>query len=100
MKLSAMSVLLIASIVLISAVSAATWQNESTKTLEECTAMMQNSEQKNAQTLCQTPEQSVTWTSWFSGKSRSTQFHFLDLFELLFGSAESKKRDYNQPIGG
>ncbi|WP_417659037.1 hypothetical protein [Pseudidiomarina sp.] len=100
MKLSVMSVLLIASIVLISAVSAAAWQNEPTKSLEECKAMMHNSEQPNAQNVCQAPEQSVTWTSWFSGKSRSTQFHFLDLFELLFGSAESKKRDYNQPIGG
>lgn len=23
------------------------------------------------------------WLSWFSGKSRSTQFHFVDLLELL-----------------
>jgi len=61
---------------------------------------MQNSEQPNAQQVCQAQQQNVTWGSWFSGKSRSTQFHFLDLFELLFGSSESSKRDYNRPISG
>ncbi len=31
---------------------------------------------------CQhTPQQS--WMSWFQGNSRSTQFHFIDLLELL-----------------
>lgn len=24
-----------------------------------------------------------TWLNWFKGKSRSTQFHFVDLLELL-----------------
>jgi hypothetical protein len=24
-----------------------------------------------------------SWSSWFSGNSRSTQFHFIDLLELL-----------------
>lgn len=24
-----------------------------------------------------------SWSSWFSGHSRSTQFHFIDLLELL-----------------
>lgn len=24
-----------------------------------------------------------SWTSWLTGKSRSTQFHFIDLVELL-----------------
>lgn len=27
----------------------------------------------------------VTWRAWFQGNSRSTQFHFLDLVELMFG---------------
>lgn len=27
----------------------------------------------------------VTWRDWLQGKSRSTQFHFLDLVELMFG---------------
>ncbi len=27
----------------------------------------------------------VTWRAWLQGNSRSTQFHFLDLVELMFG---------------
>ncbi len=32
---------------------------------------------------------SVTWRTWLQGKSRSTQFHFLDLVELMFGDRVS-----------
>ncbi|PHR66223.1 hypothetical protein LG272_03730 [Pseudidiomarina marina] len=100
MKLSAMSVIVATSIVLTSAMGASAWHTQTSKSLEECQALMQNSEQPNAQQVCQAQQQNVTWGSWFSGKSRSTQFHFLDLFELLFGSSESSKRDYNRPISG
>lgn len=36
----------------------------------------------------------VTWRDWLQGKSRSTQFHFLDLVELMFGDkvTESAKQ--------
>ena len=37
----------------------------------------------------QVPKQS--WLSWFQGQSRSTQFHFIDLLELLNGISASKK---------
>lgn len=33
----------------------------------------------------------VSWTSWFSGRSSSYQFHFIDLLELL-----SRTNDYTQ----
>src|SRR5690554_46400 len=100
MKLSFTSVVVVASFVLFSAMSAYAWQNDAAKTVAECEAMLKNSEHTNVQAACQAPEQSVTWAAWFSGKSRSTQFHFLDLFELLFGGSESKQRDYNRPISG
>lgn len=100
MKLSFTSVMVVSGFVLFSAMSAYAWQNDSAKTVAECEALLQNSEHPNAQSVCQAPEQGVTWGAWFSGKSRSTQFHFLDLFELLFGGSESKQRDYNRPISG
>ncbi|RUO48564.1 hypothetical protein [Pseudidiomarina donghaiensis] len=100
MKLSLMSVMVATGFVLISATSAYAWQNDQAKTVSECEALMKNSEHVEAQSICQAPEQSVTWGGWFSGKSRSTQFHFLDLFELLFASGESNQRDYNRPISG
>ncbi len=34
------------------------------------------------QQQCQ-PAPQQSWLAWFSGQSRSTQFHFIDLLELL-----------------
>jgi hypothetical protein len=34
---------------------------------------------------CVTQEDDLSWRGWFSGKSRSGQFHFVDLMELLHG---------------
>jgi hypothetical protein len=34
---------------------------------------------------CATQEDDLSWKSWLSGKSRSGQFHFVDLLELLHG---------------
>ncbi|WP_341502230.1 hypothetical protein [Gallaecimonas sp. GXIMD4217] len=37
--------------------------------------------------------QEVSWGQWFSGNSRSTQMHFLDLLELLNRSTSGKERN-------
>ncbi|MBT1445326.1 hypothetical protein KJI95_12410 [Shewanella sp. JM162201] len=34
---------------------------------------------------CANQTQDLSWKSWLSGSSRTTQFHFLDLLELLHG---------------
>ncbi|QSX29858.1 hypothetical protein JYB88_17005 [Shewanella cyperi] len=34
---------------------------------------------------CATQTRDLTWGSWLSGNSRSGQFHFIDLLELLNG---------------
>ncbi|MDF0535012.1 hypothetical protein KDN34_16000 [Shewanella yunxiaonensis] len=34
---------------------------------------------------CAVQDDDLSWTSWLSGKSRSGQFHFIDLLELLHG---------------
>ncbi|RUO34167.1 hypothetical protein [Aliidiomarina sanyensis] len=33
-------------------------------------------------------QKTVNWRAWASGKSRSTQFHFLDLLELTLGQRD------------
>lgn len=38
-----------------------------------------------------TQSEAVSWSSWFSGRSSSYQFHFIDLLELL-----SRTSDYTQ----
>ncbi|MFC3187080.1 hypothetical protein ACFOD0_09285 [Shewanella intestini] len=34
---------------------------------------------------CATQNNDVSWTNWLSGNSRSSQFHFIDLLELIHG---------------
>ncbi|RUO19003.1 hypothetical protein CWE08_10620 [Aliidiomarina iranensis] len=37
---------------------------------------------------------SLNWIEWISGKSRSPQFHFLDLLELMFGDKGEKPNSH------
>ncbi|WP_100642686.1 hypothetical protein [Alteromonas facilis] len=47
----------------------------------------------NAQSPCAlVANEKVNWFDWIGGKSRSYQFHFLDLLELLY-SNDSESRD-------
>ncbi|ARD24165.1 MULTISPECIES: hypothetical protein [Shewanella] len=39
---------------------------------------------------CAVESDNVSWGDWVTGKSRSSQFHFLDLLELLHNSDKSK----------
>lgn len=42
------------------------------------------------QNICaQSKSDSVSWSSWFSGKSSGFQFHYLDLLELLSRSTDN-----------
>lgn len=41
---------------------------------------------------CATQENDVSWKNWITGNSRSGQFHFIDLIELLHGHK-------NKPLG-
>ncbi|WP_394205579.1 hypothetical protein [Shewanella waksmanii] len=38
---------------------------------------------------CAQQSNDVSWKNWFTGKSRSGQFHFVDLLELLHGHQDS-----------
>lgn len=63
---------------------------------EACKQLLNNTEQPAAFQQCVNSEAdtSLSWVSWFRGGSRSTQFHFLDLFELLFGDSEQQSPKY------
>lgn len=63
----------------------------------ECVKMLQNTEQPLNASQCATQqarEKELSWGNWLFGGSRSTQFHFLDLFELLFGGKDQPTQDY------
>jgi hypothetical protein len=42
---------------------------------------------------CATENTDVSWKNWLTGKSRSNQFHFLDLLELLHGHKSTTSDD-------
>lgn len=45
----------------------------------------------NNSVQCMNAEQESSWMSWITGDSRSAQFHYLDLLELLTRSEEPQK---------
>ncbi len=81
-------------------VSMAMFGTDSTGTItaseEVCKKLLNNSEQPAAVQQCieSNTTSTLSWSSWFRGGSRSTQFHFLDLFELLFGDSEQQAHQY------
>lgn len=40
--------------------------------------------------------QGVSWSEWFTGRSSSYQFHFIDLLELLSRSGDSQAKNPTQ----
>ncbi|UJF22532.1 hypothetical protein [Shewanella sp. OMA3-2] len=42
---------------------------------------------------CAVKEHDVSWKNWISGNSRSSQFHFIDLIELLYGHKDKPLTD-------
>lgn len=61
---------------------------------QQCEQLLSASENVKTRTQCQSVSEQLTWMGWFKGESRSVQFHFIDLFELLFSSGE-KSRNSN-----
>ncbi len=42
---------------------------------------------------CADQAQTLSWKTWFTGKNRSSQFHFVDLLELLYGHQDKPMDD-------
>ncbi len=47
---------------------------------------------------CIKAEEESSWFSWLTGDSRSAQFHYLDLLELLTNSDDSKNTPSLKPL--
>ncbi|MEI6858469.1 MAG: hypothetical protein V5788_01540 [Shewanella sp.] len=46
---------------------------------------------------CARQVENLSWSTWFAGKSRSNQLHFVDLLELLYGHSERPLDDVTPP---
>ncbi|MEM5507902.1 hypothetical protein WNY98_03370 [Pseudoalteromonas sp. AS71] len=53
---------------------------------------------QNTLTTCIKVEEESSWFSWLAGDSRSAQFHYLDLLELLSSSEDSKNTPSLKPL--
>lgn len=67
-------------------------QSSQANLTQQCDAVMHNLESKQG-SACDAPSEQVTWHSWATGQSRSTQFHFFDLLELLFSDSKATKAE-------
>ncbi len=67
---------------------------------QRCEVLLDASELKQSSDQCQAPSAQVTWTNWFKGESRSTQFHFFDLIELLFSSSDERTSQQSSGYNG
>jgi hypothetical protein len=47
---------------------------------------------------CIKVQEDSSWFSWLTGDSRSAQFHYLDLLELLTSSEKTKKPSSLKPL--
>ncbi|RUO76577.1 hypothetical protein CWI84_11290 [Idiomarina tyrosinivorans] len=56
---------------------------------QRCEDVLKTTETTTASQQCTAPAEKISWQSWLTGESRSTQFHFFDLVELLFGDQQS-----------
>lgn len=61
------------------------WQTSTANITQQCDQVLANVEGQESRQLCEAPSKQVSWHTWATGQSRSTQFHFLDLVELVFG---------------
>ncbi|WP_213609214.1 hypothetical protein [Pseudoalteromonas sp.] len=52
----------------------------------------------NSVNRCIQIEEDSSWGSWLTGDSRSAQFHYLDLLELLTGTDDKHKPSSVKPL--
>lgn len=57
---------------------------------QRCEALLASTESIELKDTCHPNTTQVTWGHWVKGESRSAQFHFFDLLELLFSSSDSQ----------
>ncbi|GGB44408.1 hypothetical protein [Shewanella inventionis] len=46
---------------------------------------------------CAEQSNNISWSNWVTGNSRSSQFHFIDLLELLHGHKDKPLQDMPTP---
>lgn len=70
------------------------WQVAANRPATDCTVKVSvPGERQTVQRIdCAT---SLNWIEWISGKSRSPQFHFLDLLELVFGKKGNQPNSFD-----
>lgn len=81
---------LTATVITIGTLSYLSKNNDVVAAVNECQYSFGHKKMNNT-LACMKVEQKSSWMSWITGDSRSAQFHYLDLLELLTSSEEPQK---------
>lgn len=84
--------ILIATVLTICYLSFSSKNDEIAMASEQCQCDTLNTATHLSVCQKQVNETHSSWFSWLAGDSRSAQFHYLDLLELLSGSDEQQSR--------
>lgn len=90
-------ILIAAALLIIGAFSFAPSSEQDLSLVSNCQHQVTSVNTQNAIT-CAKVEEDSSWFSWLTGDSRSAQFHYLDLLELLTSSEESKNPPSLTPL--
>ena len=88
--------LIASALLLIGVISFTSNSNQQQSLVNNC--FQKNNNENAPINACLKVEESSSWFSWLTGESRSAQFHYLDLLELLTSSEEGKKTPSIKPI--
>lgn len=93
------TIAILISIALLVAMHSRAWQPSADNLAPPCQQLIQSNQSPQSVAECLAANDTLTWLEWLSGESRSTQFHFLDFIELVFGDDEHDYRsgDYATP---
>jgi len=98
MQLFKTGIVIATGLLFIGALSFAPNNKQKIATINNCDHITQTTLTKNTTNACLKLEEDTSWFSWFSGNSRSAQFHYLDLLELLTSSSDSKNAPSLKPL--
>ncbi|WP_024611841.1 hypothetical protein [Pseudoalteromonas sp. TB64] len=91
-------ILIASALLFIGAFSFAPTTKQELSSVNNCHNQEQASSVQNTAHACIKIEDDSSWFSWITGDSRSAQFHYLDLLELLTSSEDSKKTPSLKPL--
>ena len=98
MRAFKIGILIASAVLLIGAFGFAPQTKQELASVNNCHNQNKISRVHDTTSVCIEIEDDSSWFSWISGDSRSAQFHYLDLLELLTSSEDTKNPTSLKPL--